>query len=59
MKKKTAPKTETYSKYGTLKFDSVRTFISPKGHLFYCFKIGNNSLWVAENLLTAVKKQAA
>lgn len=59
MKKKTAPKTETYSKYGTLKFDSVRTFVSKKGHLFYCFKIGNNSLWVADGLLSMVKKQVA
>lgn len=59
MAKAKAVKKETYSKFGTMKFDSVRTHISKNGKLFYIFTVGNNSMFVADNYLIAVKKQAA
>lgn len=51
-------KKETYSKFGTLRFDSVRTHISKNGKLFYIFTVGNNSMFVADNYLAAIKKAA-
>ena len=57
-KAKTITKKE-FTNFGSMKFDSVSIWISKNGNLFYRFQLGKNSMFVAENLLLAVKKQTA
>lgn len=57
-KAKTITKKE-FTNFGSMKFDSVSIWISKNGHLFYRFQLGKNSMFVAENLLLAVKKQSS
>jgi hypothetical protein len=43
--------------FGNLKFDSIKLWTSRNGKLFYRIQVGKNSLFIAENLLVAIKNQ--
>lgn len=47
------------SDFGSIKFDSIKVWISKKGKLFYRLQIGKNSIFVSENLLNKIKQEAS
>jgi hypothetical protein len=45
--------------FGTLKFTSIKIYKSKNNKLFFLVRIGNNSLFISENLLLKIKKEAS
>lgn len=58
MKKLTKKESEDFSKYGTMKFDSIKLYKSKNGKLFFIVRCGLNSMFISEGLLKSIKEAA-
>lgn len=47
------------SNFGTLKFDSIKIWVSKNKKTFFQVRCGKNTLWLSADLLETIKKQVS
>lgn len=59
MATKKTPTETNNSNFGTLKFDSIKIWVSKNNKTFFQVRCGKNTMWLSADYLESIKKQAS